>query len=56
MRNCMNITATIWPTLSVAKATRQSRLSQGRVVSLGHSKSYGGQRSEARLDKQEVSR
>jgi len=41
----MNIAAMIWPTMSVAKATRHSRLSPGYVFSLGLSRSYRGQRS-----------
>ena len=43
MKICMNIATVIWPTMSVAKATRHSRLNQGWVFSLGLSRSYRGQ-------------
>ncbi len=56
MKTCMNITVTIWPTMSVAKATRHSRLNLGCAFSLGLSRSYRGQRPEASLDNLEVSR
>jgi hypothetical protein len=56
MRNCMNISTVIWPTMSVAKATRHSRLSQGCVFSLGLSTSYQGQLPETNLDNPEVGR
>jgi len=46
----------IWPTMSVAQATRHSRLSQGCVFGLGLFRSYKGQALEANLDKPEVSR
>ena len=47
---------TIWPTMSVAKATRHSRLNQGCLFSLGLSRSYLGQEPETNLDSPEVSR
>lgn len=56
MKTCMNISATIWPTLSVAKATRQNRLNPGCVFSHRLSMGYGGSNLEARLDHLEVSR
>jgi hypothetical protein len=52
----MNISAVIWPTMRVAKATRQSRLNIGCVFGLGRSRSYRGQRPEGNLDTTEVSR
>lgn len=55
MRNHINITTQIWPTLAVAKAARHSRFNQGCVFNLGLSKSYGGNMPEVRLDKLEVS-
>jgi len=42
--------------MSVAQATRHSRLSQGCVFSLGLSMSYKGQAPETNLDNPEVSR
>ena len=56
MRTCTYILTVIWPTMSVAKATRHSRLSQGCVFSLGLSRSYQGQAPETNLDNPEVSR
>ena len=56
MKTCMNISATIWPTLSVAKATRHSWLKQGCVFSHRLSMSYGGYKLETILDNPEVSR
>ena len=56
MKTCMNISAMIWPTLSVAKATRQIRLIQGCVFSLRLSTSHRGNSPEAGLDNPEVSR
>lgn len=58
MKTRMKITAKIWPTMSVAKATRHSRLNPGCAFSLGLSGSYayGGQRAVAGLDSLEVSR
>jgi hypothetical protein len=56
MRTCMNISTVIWPTTSIAKATRHSRLSQGCAFSLGLSRSYKGQVPETNLDTPEVSR
>jgi len=56
MRTCMNISVTSWPTMSVAQATRHSRLSQGCVFSLGLSRSYKGQAPETNLDNPEVGR
>jgi len=56
MKTCMNISATIWPTLSVAKATRQTRLSQGCVFSLRLSTAHRGYSPEVGLDNLEVSR
>jgi hypothetical protein len=56
MRICMNISTVIWPTMSVAKATRHSRLSQGCVFNLGLSTSYQGQLPETNLDNPEVGR
>src|SRR5262249_53580740 len=56
MRTCKYISTVIWPTMSVAKATRHSRLSQGCVFSLGLSRSYKGQAPEANSDNPEVSR
>jgi hypothetical protein len=56
MRTCINISIVIWPTMSVAQATRHSRLSQGCVFSLGLSKEYPGATLETNLDKPEVSR
>ena len=52
----MNISATIWPTLSVAKATRQTRLSQGYVRNLRLSTAQRGYNPEVGLDNLEVSR
>ena len=57
MKTCRNITTEIWPTMSVAKATRHSRLNPGCAFSLGLStSSYCGQVRETSLDNQEVSR
>ena len=56
MKTCTNISTTSWPTMSVAKATRHSRLSQGCVFSLGLSTSYQGQLPETNLDNPEVGR
>ena len=56
MKTYINISATIWPTLSVAKATRQTRLSKGCMFSLGQSKAHRGYSPEAGLDHLEVSR
>ena len=56
MRTCTYISTVIWPTMSVAKATRHSRLSQGCVFSLGLSRLYQGQAPETNLDNPEVSR
>ena len=56
MRTCAYISTVIWPTMSVAKATRHSRLSQGCVFSLGLSSSYKGTAPETNLDNPEVSR
>jgi len=55
MKTCMNISATIWPTMTVAKATRLSRLSQGCVFGLGLSRGHRSDNYEANLDKPEVS-
>jgi len=55
MKTCMNISAMIWPTMMVAKATRLSRLSQGCVFGLGLSRGHRGYNYEANLDKPEVS-
>jgi len=56
MKTCLNISTTSWPTMSVAKATRHSRLSQGCVFSLGLSIAYSGQNPETNLDRLTVSR
>ena len=56
MKTCLNISTTSWPTMSVAKATRHSRLSQGCVFSLGLSIAYSGQKPETNLDRLTVSR
>ena len=56
MRTCTYISTVIWPTMSVARATRHSRLSRGCVFSLGLSRSYKGQSPETNLDNPEVSR
>src|ERR1051326_9046144 len=56
MRNCMNISATIWPTMSVAQATRHSRASQGCAFNLRLSKPYSGQTPESSLDDGKASR
>jgi hypothetical protein len=56
MQTCMNISTTSWPTMSVAQATRHTRLSQGCMFSLGQSKEYPGATLETNLDKPEVSR
>jgi hypothetical protein len=56
MKTCLNISTTSWPTMSVAKATRHSRLSQGCVFSLGLSIAYSRQKPETNLDRLTVSR
>ena len=56
MKTCMNISATIWPVLSVAKAIRHSWLNQGYMFNLGLSKSHAGYEPEISLDSLEVSR
>ena len=68
MKYRMNITTPIWPTLSVAKATRHDRpgvgcevgceliREVGSMFSLGLSRSHRGQRFEVSLGKLEVGR
>jgi hypothetical protein len=52
----MNILVPVGPTMSVAKAIRHERSSQGGVFSLGLSIWYRGQKTAVNLDKPEVSR
>lgn len=56
MKTCTNISTTSWPKMSVAQATRHSRLSQGCVFNLGLSTSHQGQLPETNLDNPEVGR
>jgi hypothetical protein len=56
MKNCMNISAMIWPTLSVAKATRHGWLNQGYMVNFGLSGALGGYKPETNTDRPEVRR
>jgi hypothetical protein len=56
MKTCMNILVSIWPTASVAEATRHSRTSRGNVFNLGLSRSYCGQEPKTGLDRLKVSR
>ena len=57
MKSRMNISAAIWPKLSVAKATRHSWLNQARVSGLKLSGSYRGHENpEINPDSLEASR
>jgi hypothetical protein len=56
MKTCTNILVSIWPTTSVAQATRHSEPGRGYAFSLGLSVGYKGQRPEANMDRLEVSR
>ncbi len=58
MKTCLNISATCWPAMPVAKATRHSRNNPGPKVNLGYSRSITavGQRTEGNWDYPEVSR
>ena len=56
MRTCTYTSTVISPTMSVAKAARHSRSSQGCVSGPGLSRSHKWQTPEANLDNPEVSR
>lgn len=56
MKTYMNITAKIWPPMTVAKATRHSRVIQGCMFNLGLSRGLRGYNYETNLDNPEVSR
>ena len=51
MNTCTNILVSIWPTTSVAQATRHSEPGRGYAFSLRLSKGYKGQRPETNMDK-----
>jgi hypothetical protein len=56
MKTCLNISATNWPTMPVAKATRHSQVTQGYVFSLGLSLASIGKQPEGNLDRHGVGR
>ena len=56
MKTCMNISVSIWPSASVAKATRQALTSRGHMFRLGLSRAYCGQKPEGNWDRGKVSR
>jgi hypothetical protein len=56
MKTCLNISATDWPTMPVARATRHSRYNQGYVFSLGLSAPSIEKQTEGNLDRLAVSR
>ena len=51
MKTCLNISATSWPTMTVAKATRHSRYTRGYVFSLGLSLASIGKQPEGNMDR-----
>ena len=56
MKTCLNISATSWPTMRVAKATRHGRDNRGCAFGLGLSLVPIGQKLEGYLDRLGVSR
>jgi hypothetical protein len=56
MKTCLNISATNWPAMRAAKATRHSRCYQGYVFSLGLSLASIGKQTEGNLDRLAVGR
>ena len=56
MKTCMNLSATIWPAKTVAKAARLGWLGRGRGFSLGRSHGYRSYNYEINCDQPEGSR
>ena len=56
MKLCLNIATTNWPKMSVAQATRHSRLGRVGMFGIRLSIAYKGNQPEANLDATEVSR
>jgi hypothetical protein len=56
MKTCLDILATVWPTMRVAKAARHGRYNPGRMFGLGLSLAPIGQKLEGYVDRPGVSR
>jgi hypothetical protein len=56
MKTCMNIPATSWPTMRIAKATRRARYNPARVFNPGLSLASVGYKHDTKMTGPEVSR